>query len=903
MTAHHSDGIAPTAFTWPVISLRLRNLRNQFAREHPLWILKAVLLSSLRARGIERRPFLFHPRFEPFGDRVRLGRIYDIEVACPGWTIEDASEFQGAIAEWLSDPAHNFSIEEMHPIESRRWDETAARIEGRLDLSADEVCLDFITPFAFSGPAPDDHGVRRRIEPGHLRALIDRRSDELGLPTPGDTADPVFGSLRCLPWFWSFQKHTHRPKSARGEGGSTRQDLTGMQGPLYLRGPWKEILPYLVLCSELHIGNRVGNGAGRFVLHTARTFFDREISNPARYVEVCRGMREEADEDDGFSSSIEDDAALAAALAKDAASGTYRPGAACAFSVPKRSGGSRRIALLPSRDRVLHRAIHLILQPSLDHAMDGGAIGFRPGHGAKDAARVVAAALREGFSHAVETDIEAFFDQIEWDRLDAAIDAILPRADVRTRSLLGTLIRTPLDGDGTDGPRRRGLLQGSSLSPLLANLFLADFDRCLHSPARRLIRFGDDLIVLTRGCEEAGRALEDVRRELDARGLRIRPDKTAIASLEDGLDFLGIRLDADIMGDWVEHAALRMPVFIGDLRVMLGVDGETIVARRRGELLARYPMHRVNHLIVMGTNVLSTRLLGACVRRGIAVSLCEAHGSHVSTITPQRRGLCERAGRHFVRRTQLAPGAEIQIAQRIVEAKVTNYLAWLDHSLDPHVTRAASVAEALLRQLMADPAPPSQDVIRGWEGRIARELFPAVNRLVKNDFFHSETREPRSKRDPFNVMLDFAYHMAFARLDVLLRGQGLNPWLGFLHSPKDSYESLVCDLQEPFRARMDRLVVRSLNRGVVKPADFEEAGDRRWRLAPAASGRFFDAFEREMGVKLSGDPGSLRRLLVGQVLAVAAWAEGAEDIRFYRMSRPCRRSGRSTHASTPATLQ
>ncbi len=884
---------AMAAFLWPVVSVRMRNLRNRYAREHPLWILKAVFLSAIRACGCGRRPFLFHPVAEPWGERIRLGRVYDIELAFPGWPLDEVGRFREGLASWLADESHNFTVESMGGVASRSWAEAAARVAGKLDPASDELCLDFLTPFGFSGPEPDERGVRWRIEAAHFAGCVERRLAELGLPglPPGVLA--AFHGLRVLPWYWAFERHAHRPKTHAGDGGSRRQDLMGMQGPLYLRGCWAEILPWLALCSELHLGNRIGNGAGRFVLHTGRTFFDREIGNPARYLEVCRGMREDAEEDDdGFLASIDDDMTLAAGLAKDAISGTFRPAPAKIFSVPKRSGGTRRVGSLSPRDRALNRSVHLILQPYLDRVLGPAAIGFRPGHSTKDTTAIVAAALREGFTHAVETDIESFFDSIAWDRLDGVLGDILPRADRRTMALVGALFRAPVEEGGVVRERERGVLQGSPLSPLLANLFLADFDRAIGSRDRRLIRFGDDLIILTRGPEEAERALADVGRELERRGLGMKLEKTAITSLREGLDFLGLRLDADLAGEWVEHASLRMPVFVGDLRVMLGVDGETIVARKGGELLARYPMYRVSHLVVMGTDVLSTRLLAVCARRGIPVSLCEPHGAHILTIAPQRRSAWERAAKHHARRNAADPGEEIRVARRIVEAKACNYLAWLEQTADPAARRATETAQAFLDQLMAEAPPESMEAVRGWEGRIARELFRPINGLAKDTFFLSEGREPRAKRDPYNLLLDFAYHMLFARLDVLIRGQGLNPWLGFLHSPDNPYESLVCDLQEPFRARMDRLVVRTINRGIVQPSDFERVGEGRWRLKSHGAGQFFGAFEREMNVRLASDPGSLRRLLVGQVLAVAAWVEDGQDLRFFRQPRQHSRMGR-----------
>jgi hypothetical protein len=65
--------------------------------------------------------------------------------------------------------------------------------------------------------------------------------------------------------------------------------------------------------------------------------------------------------------------------------------------------------------------------------------------------------------------------------------------------------------------------------------------------------------------------------------------------------------------------------------------------------------------------------------------------------------------------------------------------------------------------------------------------------------------------------------LLFSRINATVRTVGLNPYLGFLHSPQDNYESLVCDIEELFRARIDRFIIRLTNLKVVKRDDFVEA--------------------------------------------------------------------------------
>ena len=141
---------------------------------------------------------------------------------------------------------------------------------------------------------------------------------------------------------------------------------------------------------------------------------------------------------------------------------------------------------------------------------------------------------------------------------------------------------------------------------------------------------------------------------------------------------------------------------------------------------------------------------------------------------------------------------------------------------------------------------------------------------------------PRAKPDRFNAVMDFAYWLLFSRMNVLVRGAGLSAYLGFLHSPKDHYESLVYDLIEPFRFRMDRLVLNCLHLRSLRPEHCEqlEAG-KPWRLAREGMAVLVEAFEKDLATQRRGEPGSLRQILVAQVNLLEKWAMTDGDLQIY----------------------
>ncbi|MGA9350076.1 MAG: reverse transcriptase domain-containing protein, partial [Anaerolineae bacterium] len=92
-------------------------------------------------------------------------------------------------------------------------------------------------------------------------------------------------------------------------------------------------------------------------------------------------------------------------------------------------------------------------------------------------------------------------------------------------------------GEGGEGPV--GTPQGGALSPLLANVYLHEFDVAMVGRGHQVVRYADDLVILCRAEGEARRGLADAERVLASLRLRLNPAKTHIVPFDEGFSFLG----------------------------------------------------------------------------------------------------------------------------------------------------------------------------------------------------------------------------------------------------------------------------------------------------------------------------------------------------------------------------
>ncbi|MCA9165651.1 MAG: CRISPR system precrRNA processing endoribonuclease RAMP protein Cas6, partial [Planctomycetales bacterium] len=163
---------------------------------------------------------------------------------------------------------------------------------------------------------------------------------------------------------------------------------------------------------------------------------------------------------------------------------------------------SRQLHIPARIDRVLQRLALESLGPGLDQFLESSSFAWRRGLGRHSSARAIGRAFRQGFVYAVKADIDRFFDTVDRQLLADRLDAYL--ADDQAVELLLAWVRS--GGD-------TGLPTGAPLSPLLANLFLDHFDERIANRGGRLVRYGDDFLILCRTSAEADALLSAAREE------------------------------------------------------------------------------------------------------------------------------------------------------------------------------------------------------------------------------------------------------------------------------------------------------------------------------------------------------------------------------------------------------
>jgi RNA-directed DNA polymerase len=265
----------------------------------------------------------------------------------------------------------------------------------------------------------------------------------------------------------------------------------------------------------------------------------------ARYIEAERGL-------EGF----------LADLRGDLKARTFQPLPVRRRAIPKAGGKVRYLGIATIRDRVAQASLKLVLEPIWEAEFLPCSYGFRPNRRAHDAVAEVHHFASRSYEWIVEGDIKACFDEISH---SALMDRVRERVgDKRVLALVKAFLKAGiLIEDGTLADTNAGTPQGSILSPLLSNLALSVLDehiaqgpggpgasqyerakRRRHGlPNYRLCRYADDWCLAVSCTKAHAEALrEEIADVLSTMGLRLSPEKTLVTHIDEGLVFLGWRI-------------------------------------------------------------------------------------------------------------------------------------------------------------------------------------------------------------------------------------------------------------------------------------------------------------------------------------------------------------------------
>ncbi|KPA18996.1 CRISPR-associated protein Cas1 [Candidatus Magnetomorum sp. HK-1] len=297
-------------------------------------------------------------------------------------------------------------------------------------------------------------------------------------------------------------------------------------------------------------------------------------------------------------------------------------------------------------------------------------------------------------------------------------------------------------------------------------------------------------------------------------------------------------------------------VYIDQNDVQLSIDHNTLRIKSQGKQPKTLPIGMIGQIVIYNRTDLSTNLLSELVKRKISIVIISGFGREQipAWIGPGlSNSVMSRLSQHQAYSDEQK---KIKTAAWFIEKKIDNYLSLLKYltkliknESTEHIFKKSlrksklikkidNTASIMFSSLEVLATCDSVESIRGYEGNAASAWFTFLSDVLKKEWRFSG-RNKRPPKDPINALLSLTYTLILSEMKIVVNERGLDPCIGFLHTPHPGRESFVIDMLEPIRPGADAFVFSLLDDKLFTESDFTTNKQYGCRLNKDARGKYY----------------------------------------------------------------
>lgn len=534
--------------------------------------------------------------------------------------------------------------------------------------------------------------------------------------------------------------------------------------------------------------------------------------------------------------------------------GEYRPAPVKIHELVMATGKYRKIALYTCTDRLIGRILATYLQEKIAPLLSEHSYAYQQKKGILNAVQQAAGYMEEGKVWVLELDIENYFDNINLKRMEGELEAVVEDEGIRR------LIHRYLYCDVAEDEcvpfyiKEKGLVQGSSLSPALSNLYLCKLDKIFEEKGLSFCRFGDDINIYFEDRLQAVRCYPEIRKYLENEFfLKLNNRKGGIYPAMNRV-FLGYTFKKERAGkvlitkkpkkktvcytNW-QKSALQYTgreYHIINEGILTKKDYTVLFENEQGK---RYlPSETTDKINIYSDVILTSGFLEYISKRNIDLAIFNKYGQFCGAFYGKKHAATSNM---ILKQVTLYNNEEkrLAIAKGIIIAAVHNMRANIRYYCKKHKIKRTDVEKITDFIPRMNEARTVQDLML-IEAQCRQYYYTYMGQIIDSPEFPFSQRIKRPPTDEVNAMISFGNVFLYERIATEINKTSLDIKVGFLHSTNKRLASLNLDIAEIFKPIIiDRTVFTVIHKKILSASAHFQPMEKKGIYLNAAGKRIF----------------------------------------------------------------
>ena len=544
-----------------------------------------------------------------------------------------------------------------------------------------------------------------------------------------------------------------------------------------------------------------------------------------------------------------------------------------------KNGKKREISIYNSVDKFILRMLYQKLYRYFTPLFFSNSYAYQENKGVNEAIKKCKDYIDDGCNYVVEIDLKSYFDTIPLDRLESMIFEYI--IDKKVRKLIHNALFCKLSSDGYIENKTIGIIQGSPISSVLANIYLTPLDNYMESNNLNWVRFADDINIYVKGIDETKTIYDNIISEIEKLGLIVNKQKSRVNEVGGsrylGYDFIKKNSNIEVK----KHVYTKSKTYnTWHTSCIHKIDHEYHILSNgvlnkkdysilfeNSEKKVYIPVEITDQINVYSNVNVSTDALNVLNEKNIRIVYISRFGEITGYYLPSQHfrsasTALKQMSFYNDNQKRLSLAKEMEIAML---HNIRSNLRYYKNRKQGSFDEAISSLDRFIEDIKSSCSVNELMLI---EARARQIYYQEFNKIINDISFFFSTRSKRPPKDNINALISFGNTLLYNEFTKIISTTCLDIRIGIIHATNKRAFTLNLDFSDLFKPIItDRIIFTIINKKQIIESDFEAAENGGVYLSSEGKTIFINEFYKKLSSKIEskGRRITYRQLMINEI--------------------------------------